>query len=90
MLSKDYKLFSAVQRCVPCMRLVDSLNKEFPEWKNYINYIDADNMSEDEMELAQKLSVLSLPTFADDNKILFRGFRPDLATTIKDLCITKE
>jgi thiol-disulfide isomerase/thioredoxin len=86
----SYKLFSATHRCPPCKALVASLDKNFPEWKNHIEYINADDMTDEQLEVAQKLRVVSLPSFANDDIILYRGFSPNMIEEIKELCLIKE
>lgn len=85
-----YKLYSATHRCMPCRMLVNQLNIDFKDWENYIEYIDADNMSKEESDLALKLNVRSLPTITDADKIVFRGFDRSMVDKIKKLCLTKE
>lgn len=83
---EKYYLFSAVKRCPPCRMLVQQLDKEIPNWKDLIVYIDADEMTTEQMELAVKLGVRSLPTFSDNDKILFTGFSIKIVKTIIELC----
>lgn len=86
-----YKLFSAVGRCAPCRKLAQDLDKQFPEWKEYIEYIDVDiSMSKEQLELASKIGVRGLPSFTNDKKILYSGFTPNTVKKIKELCLTKE
>lgn len=83
-----YKLFSAVGRCAPCRKLVSDLDRDFPEWKEYIDYIDVDNtITEEQMKFAQSIGIRALPTFSDDKEILRGVFT---AKKIKELCLTKE
>ena len=48
----SYKLFSATHRCMPCQILVRELDLIFPEWRSCVEYIDADNMTEEQRGLA--------------------------------------
>jgi len=85
-----YKLYSAVHRCPPCRALVASLDIDFPEWRDYIEYVNADDMSEEQRELGYKVGVFSLPSIVDDEKILFKGYRSGMVDQIKEICLTKE
>lgn len=86
-----FKLFSATKRCMPCRALVNKLNVEFPEWKQYIEYIDVDgDMTKEQTTLAHKLGVMGLPSFTDEDKILYRGFKPSMIKEIKQLCHISE
>jgi len=86
-----YKLFSAVHRCMPCQMLVLSLEREFPEWKQYVEYVEADSMSDEQRQLATELRVMRLPTFTDNVKIIeLKGSPIQKAKQIKGLCLTKE
>lgn len=97
MLLKKYKLFSAVDRCQPCRMLAMELNKVFPEWRKYVEYINADSMTEEQINLASRLRVMRLPTFTDDKEIInlnpkdFTSSHPrEKARKIRELCLTKE
>lgn len=91
MLYKKYKLFSAISRCAPCRSLTRQLDIVFPEWKQYIEYVDVDGkMTKEQIDLAIKLGVMGLPSFTSDNEKIFQGFKPSLAEEIKKLCLTKE
>lgn len=86
----NYYLFSAVHRCVPCKFLVHDLDKYFPEWKNYIEYVDVDNSTKEQMELALKLNIRTIPAFSNNETILLKGFTlKRTVEEIKNLC-TKE
>jgi len=87
---KKYFLYSAVGRCAPCRLMVFELDTQFPEWKDYIEYIDADTMSDIHREMAVKLMVMHLPSFCDEDKVIFRGFDRLMIGKIKELCLTKE
>ncbi len=85
------KLFSAVGRCQPCRMLQTTLDKDFPKWKDYIEYIDVDDtLSEDNYTLANKLHIMGLPSITDENTILFKGFKSDTVDKLKQLCLIKE
>lgn len=86
---KKYYLFSAVDRCAPCRLLAARLEEEFPEWKNYIEYINADTLTKEQRDLAMKLMVMHLPSFCDSEKVIFRGFEKTMVSKIKELCLTK-
>lgn len=85
-----YKLYSAVDRCMPCKMLVRDLDKNFPDWKSYIRYIDADTMDSQDAKLLIDLKVFSVPTVTDDSKVLFKGYNPNMVQKIKELCLTQE
>lgn len=87
---KKYFIYSAVSRCAPCKMLVSGLDANFPEWKNYIEYIDADTMSTEHREMAIKLMVMHLPSFCDKERVIFRGYDKTIIGKIKELCLTKE
>jgi hypothetical protein len=93
----SYKLFSATHRCMPCKRLVTELDLVFPEWRSCVEYIDADNMTEEQRGLASSLGVMRLPTFTNEKEIInlnpkdFTSSHPrEKARKIKELCTTKE
>lgn len=86
---KKYYLFSALSRCAPCRQLKERLDNEFPEWETYIEYINADDLSKEQRELAMKLYVMHLPSFCDNEKVIFRGFEKTMVSKIKELCLTK-
>lgn len=91
MSSKKFNLFSAVSRCQPCRMLVKDLDIQFPDWKQYINYVDVDKIDDQEIfDKIKKIGVVGLPSFANDEKILFVGYGPKLVLKIKELCLTKE
>lgn len=87
---KKYFLYSATSRCAPCRMLLSGLEANFPEWKNYIEYIDADTMSKEHREIAVKLMVMHLPSFCDIDRVIFRGYDKLMIGKIKELCLTKE
>lgn len=93
----SYKLFSATHRCMPCQILVRELDLIFPEWKDCVEYIDADNMTEEQIELASSLGVMRLPTFTNEKEIINLNQKDftinnsrEKARKIKELCTTKE
>ena len=86
---KKYFLFSATSRCAPCRLLVSKLDEDFPEWKDYVEYIDADSMTKENREMAIKLMVMHLPSFCDSERVIFRGFDKMMIAKIKELCLTK-
>lgn len=86
-----YKLFSATHRCMPCRMLVHMLNTDFPSWKEYIEYIDVDNMTEEQKEILLRLKILRIPTLTNEKEIIKINSNPSLAVTqIKKLCLIKE
>lgn len=87
---KKYFLYSAISRCAPCKLLVAKLDEEFPKWRDYIEYIDADTMSTEHREMAIKLMVMHLPSFCDSERVIFRGYDKIMIGKIKELCLTKE
>lgn len=83
-----YYLFSATHRCVPCKMLVNELNKNFIDWRKYIQYVDVDNSNKEQTELAVKLGVRTIPSFTNDEIILLKGFNAKRTVDeIKSLCI---
>ncbi len=82
----NYYLFSATHRCQPCRMLVDDLNKNFPDWKNYIEYVDVDKATKEQNELAVKLGIMSIPAFTNKDSILKKGYGRASVKEIEDLC----
>lgn len=70
--------------------LIESLDRSFPAWKDYINYIDADTMSSENLSLAQKLRVMGLPSFTDEDNIIHKGYRPEIVKDIIARCKRQE
>lgn len=87
-----YKLFSATGRCMPCRMLIQNLDLQFPEWKDYVEYIDVDgSMTKEQIELADKLGIRRIPSFTTEDKVIPLGHSPSGgAKKIKELCLTKE
>ena len=72
---------------MPCRHLKSELDKNFENWKDHIEYIDIDeDMTKDQLTLIQKLGIMGLPSFTDEEKKLFRGFKPSMVGEIKKLC----
>lgn len=83
----NYYLFSAAHRCQPCKHLVGLLDKEVPNWKEKVKYIDVDKSTKEEHELAIKLGVMKIPTLANDSEIIKPGHGYlFLLKEIKDIC----
>jgi hypothetical protein len=71
--------------------LVHMLNTDFPSWKEYIEYIDVDNMTEEQKEILLRLKILRIPTLTNEKEIIKINSNPSLAVTqIKKLCLIKE
>ncbi len=86
-----YKLFSAPHRCAPCKMLGRYLDLKFPEWKNYIEYVDVDGeMTKDQLEVIRKLGIRSLPSISTNEEIVCKGYDSFCIDEIKELCLTKE
>ncbi len=85
-MSHKYNLFSNTQTCAPCRILQAQLDEKFPEWRNYIHYVDINNMTGDDINLIVKLNVRSLPSFTSREEIISVGFSPDKLNKIIELC----
>jgi thiol-disulfide isomerase/thioredoxin len=85
-----YYLFSAVHRCPPCRALVAMLEKSNLPWRDVVEYVDVDNATKEQNELATKLGVLKIPAFGTDESLLPVKFSMDIFNKIKELCITQE
>ena len=84
-----YYLFSAIHRCQPCRVLVQMLDKEIPNWKDKIEYIDVDHSTDEQRALAIKLGIMSLPTFGDKDGIILKGYSINNFNKIKELCTSE-
>lgn len=86
MSHKKYYLYSNTQTCPPCRVLKQNLELTFPEWKDHINYIDINNMSNTEMLHIIKVNVRALPSFTDEDQIISTGYSPEKLKQIIELC----
>ena len=84
-----YFLFSAIDRCAPCRALVFELDKSIPNWKEYINYVDIDNSTEEEINIATKLGITRIPVLTTNNEIVNNDIYIKIFKQIKEIC-TKE
>ena len=82
-----YYLFTAPHRCPPC-RGLEKLLEIIPNWKDTIEYINADAMSEEQHNLAQILSISKLPTLATDTEII-QGSISELTYKIHKICTSE-
>ena len=80
-------LFTAPHRCPPCRRLEVELFST-SNWKDKVEYINADGMTEEQHILAQKLGISKLPTLATDTEII-QGNIKDLTNKIKEICTSE-
>lgn len=82
-----YYLFTAPHRCPPCRALENLLEKVF-NWKEKIEYINADAMNDKQMELANKLSLRRLPSLSTDDNMI-NGDYIELYKKIKEICTSE-
>lgn len=82
-----YYLFTAPHRCPPCRRL-EVMLESTSNWKDKIEYINADAMSEEQHTLAQILGISKLPTLATDTEII-RGDLTELTYKIHKVCTSE-
>lgn len=81
------KLFSATHRCQPCRVLMQALKERVPNWEDKVEYVDADNTSTENNELAIKMGIRTIPALVDGNSVI-TGWM-EILRYIKDIC-TKE
>ena len=89
MSTKKLYLYSNINTCPPCRMLVSELDKNLPGWKNQIEYRDVNRIDQSWLQHLSDLNVMKLPSFTDDEKIIFTGFSPDKVKTIVDLCTSE-
>lgn len=82
-----YHLFTAPHRCPPC-RALEAQLELIPNWKDNIEYINADEMTDEQMELANKLFISRLPSFTSNDEIL-KLSQLDLVKKIKEICTSE-
>lgn len=88
MLPKYY-LYSNTQTCPPCRELKRQLDKNFPDWKKYINYVDINNMTIENIGHIVNISISSLPSFTSETEIISVGYSPQILTKIIELCTSE-
>lgn len=81
------KLFSATHRCQPCRALVQALKERVPNWEDKVEYVDADNTSEENREIATKMGIRTIPALVDGDALITNWMV--ILRYIKDIC-TKE
>lgn len=80
-----YHLFTAPHRCAPCRALELQL-ESIPNWKEHIEYINADGMSESQHDLAAKLGISRLPSFTSDDEVISSA---ETFKKIKEICTSE-
>ena len=85
-MSTKYYLYSNVQTCAPCRSLVKALDLMLPNWKEYIEYRDINNLSPESLAHIVKVNVRSLPSFTDEDNIISVGYSPQKLKQIIELC----
>ena len=83
----EYHLFTVPHRCVPC-RALESQLESIPDWKNKIEYINADDMTEVQKTLAEKVKVFKLPSLTTDKNIVVVNTL-GLFNKIKEICTSE-
>ena len=84
--NKKYYLYSNIQTCPPCRTLKNNLDLMFPEWKDHIEYRDINSLDQESLQHISKINVRSLPSFTDEDNIIFVGYSPEKLKQIIELC----
>ena len=88
MLPKYY-IYSNTQTCPPCRELKRQLDEKFPEWVNYINYVDIYNMTSKDIFHITKINVRGLPSFTSESDVISVGYSPAILNKIIELCTSE-
>ena len=75
-MSQDNYLFSRTLTCPPCRQLVSKLESELPEWKQLIKYIDLNQPTQEDMELAIKYGIVALPSLVLNGVVVDKRQNP--------------